>query len=138
MSPEQWAEVERLFQFAADLAPLERRIFLDRECPDADMRQEVLSLLQHAGEEPRPAEAAIASAVLCCKVVSRSPRPIMSFVIMASLTGAIWCYWPQKPPPSAPASHSRKHVSRSVGKKPSGKRIEVPVRAGQRRPAQNR
>ena len=63
MSPEQWAEVERLFQFAADLAPLERRIFLDRECPDADMRQEVLSLLQHAGEEPRPAEAAIASAV---------------------------------------------------------------------------
>jgi hypothetical protein len=81
----------------------------------------------------------IASAVLCFKVVRRSHRPILSFVVMASLIGAIWCYWPRKPVrPSAPASHSRNHASRPLGKKPIGKRIEVPVRTGHRGSVPNR
>jgi len=47
LKPEQWDEVQRLFQLAAELAPDERPSFLDRECPNADLRREVASLLEH-------------------------------------------------------------------------------------------
>jgi hypothetical protein len=50
LNPEQWAEVERLFECAVDLPPEERTAFLERECPDRDLRQEVASLLEHSGE----------------------------------------------------------------------------------------
>jgi hypothetical protein len=49
LSPEQWAEVERLFECSVDLPPEERTAFLERECPGRDLRQEVASLLEHCG-----------------------------------------------------------------------------------------
>ena len=62
LNPEQWAEAERLFRGAADLLPEDRVDFLERECLDQDLRQEVASLLEHSGEGLPSAGAAIASA----------------------------------------------------------------------------
>jgi len=62
LNQEQWAEVERLFQCAGELPPEERAAFLERECPDQDLRLEVGSLLEHSGEGLASAGAAIASA----------------------------------------------------------------------------
>jgi eukaryotic-like serine/threonine-protein kinase len=62
MNPEQWAEVKRLFMAAAELRPEELSDYLDRECPDPDVRREVASLLDYSGTEIASADAAIASA----------------------------------------------------------------------------
>src|SRR5580700_3036493 len=62
LNPDQWAEVEGLFQRAVELPPAERAAFLQRECPDQDLLRDVASLLEHAGGELASAGAAIASA----------------------------------------------------------------------------
>jgi Tol biopolymer transport system component len=62
MNPEQWAEVKRLFMAAAELRPEELSDYLQRECPDPDVRREVASLLDYSGTEIASADAAIASA----------------------------------------------------------------------------
>jgi len=62
LNPEQWAEVERLFECAVELPPEERLDFLERECRDHGLRQEVASLLEHSGEGLPSAGQAIAAA----------------------------------------------------------------------------
>ncbi len=62
LSPEQWAEVKRLFECAIELAPEERADYLERECPDPDLRREVASLMDYSAEGLPSADAAIASA----------------------------------------------------------------------------
>jgi len=46
LNPDQWAEVQRLFELVAELPPDQQPAFLERVCPDADLRREVASLLQ--------------------------------------------------------------------------------------------
>ncbi|MGA3079247.1 MAG: protein kinase [Bryobacteraceae bacterium] len=62
LNPEQWAEVKRLFMGAVELRPEELPDYLQRECPDQDLRREVASLLDYSGEQLASADAAIASA----------------------------------------------------------------------------
>jgi len=49
LSPEQWDEVQRLFELVAELPPDQRDLHLERECPDPVLRQEVISLLASTG-----------------------------------------------------------------------------------------
>jgi serine/threonine-protein kinase len=52
VTPEQYAEVRRLFSRAVELAPRERDDFVRKQCADdADVVREVLSLLEHHGDE---------------------------------------------------------------------------------------
>ena len=54
LKPEQWAEVQRLFDLAADLPAADRAKFLDQECRDPELRCEVVSLLRHCdADSPR-------------------------------------------------------------------------------------
>jgi serine/threonine protein kinase len=47
MTPQRWADVERIFQAALDRAPSARSGFLDRACAgDSELRREVLCLLE--------------------------------------------------------------------------------------------
>jgi serine/threonine protein kinase len=62
LSPEKWAEAQRLFARALDLPPVERAGFLERECADAEVLCEVRSLLEYSGDDLRTAAAAIAAA----------------------------------------------------------------------------
>jgi len=62
LNPEQWDEVKRLFMGAVDLRPEELPGYLQRECPDRDLRREVASLLDYSGKQLASADAAIASA----------------------------------------------------------------------------
>jgi Tol biopolymer transport system component len=62
LNPEQWAEVKRLFMGSAELRPEELSDYLQRECPDQDLRREVASLLEYSGDKLASADAAIASA----------------------------------------------------------------------------
>ncbi len=48
LSPEQMALLDRLFDEASQLSVEERAAFLDRNCPDPEVRAEVESLLPHA------------------------------------------------------------------------------------------
>jgi serine/threonine protein kinase len=48
LSPEQMALLDRLFDEASQLPVEERAAFLDRNCPDPEVRAEVESLLPHA------------------------------------------------------------------------------------------
>jgi len=61
LSPEQWAEVKRLYMGAAELRPEELSDYLQRECPDQNLRLEVASLLEYSSGELASADAAIAS-----------------------------------------------------------------------------
>ena len=72
LNPEQWAEVKRLFMAAAELRPEELPGYLQRECPDQDLRREVESLLMYSGAEIASADAAIASAAAAA---AREPDP---------------------------------------------------------------
>jgi eukaryotic-like serine/threonine-protein kinase len=72
LNPEQWAALELLFDSAAELPPGERLDFLERECPDLDLRRELASLLAYSGEGQASADAAIASAVAG---LARDPDP---------------------------------------------------------------
>ena len=48
MTPESWKRIASLFEAANDLAPTERRAFLERECGgDASLLVQVLDLLEH-------------------------------------------------------------------------------------------
>jgi serine/threonine-protein kinase len=48
MTPERWQKIEEIFEGAAERAPRERSAFLDEMCAgDAELRQEVLSMLEH-------------------------------------------------------------------------------------------
>jgi len=49
LSEEQWALAGKLFERAAELPPEQLPSFLENECPDADVRQEVASLLEYSG-----------------------------------------------------------------------------------------
>ncbi|MBL8206787.1 MAG: protein kinase [Blastocatellia bacterium] len=52
MTPEQWAQVEKLFQAAVDLAPAERAEYLAKACHnDPELRHEVESLLAYESAE---------------------------------------------------------------------------------------
>jgi eukaryotic-like serine/threonine-protein kinase len=52
MSPDRWQRIEGLYHEAAARPPGERRAFLEQACPgDAKLRDEVISLLDHAPEE---------------------------------------------------------------------------------------
>ncbi len=62
LSPDEWAEVERLFARALELTPDERETFLELECRTEEVRREVASLLQHEGSEPLITVPAIAAA----------------------------------------------------------------------------
>jgi len=62
LTPAQWDEVKRLFMGAAELPSEELAGYLQRECPDQDVRREVASLLEYSGEGLTSADAAIASA----------------------------------------------------------------------------
>ena len=61
MNPDQWKEIERIFQAALEIVPENRADFLDRSCgTDRHIRQEVESLLQfHHPANPFMEEAAI-------------------------------------------------------------------------------
>jgi Tol biopolymer transport system component len=72
LNPEQWAEVKRLFMAAAELRPEELPDYLERECPDPDLRREVASLLDYSGAGLPSADAAIASAAAAA---AREPDP---------------------------------------------------------------
>ncbi len=62
-SAERWAQAEALFGRALELAIEERPGFLERECSDVTMREEVASLLAHAsGDGLAGVEEAIADA----------------------------------------------------------------------------
>jgi Tol biopolymer transport system component len=74
LSPDNWAEVKRLFIAAADLPPQELPDYLRRECPDRDIRREVSSLLDDSGEELASADAAIASAAAAVST-EKAPNP---------------------------------------------------------------
>jgi serine/threonine-protein kinase len=60
-TPEQWAELERLFARAAAMPAAERPGFLERECPDEGLRREVAALLEESGGGLTAAGAAIAA-----------------------------------------------------------------------------
>jgi tetratricopeptide (TPR) repeat protein/tRNA A-37 threonylcarbamoyl transferase component Bud32 len=51
---DRWARIETLFLAGADLPADQREAFLEAQCPDPHLREEVLSLLRHdsAGEPP--------------------------------------------------------------------------------------
>ena len=72
LTQEQWAEVKRLFMGAAELPPDELPDYLERECPDPDVRREVAALLEYSGEGLPSAHAAIASAAAAA---AREPDP---------------------------------------------------------------
>jgi len=72
LTSEQWAEVKRLFMAAAELRPEELPDYLQRECPDPDLRREVASLLDYSDEGLPSADAAIASAAAAA---AREPDP---------------------------------------------------------------
>ncbi|MEZ4417095.1 MAG: serine/threonine-protein kinase [Gemmatimonadota bacterium] len=59
MRPERWAQVEALFQEAADLPADQRASFLQERCPDPELRREVESLLQAAGSQLTDAVASV-------------------------------------------------------------------------------
>lgn len=61
LNPDQRTLVGRLFERAAELPPPQRAEFLERECADADVRQAVALLLEHADHEAPLGRAAIAS-----------------------------------------------------------------------------
>jgi serine/threonine protein kinase/tetratricopeptide (TPR) repeat protein len=46
MTPEQWRKIKGYLQRALDVPPEDRSAFLDRDCPDPEMRREVKSLLE--------------------------------------------------------------------------------------------
>jgi len=46
MTPERWQEVKKVLAGALELAPTERRAYLDRSCADSSMRREVESLIE--------------------------------------------------------------------------------------------
>src|SRR5580700_403962 len=73
LTPEQWAEVKRLFMCAAELQPDEILDYLRRECPNDDLRREVASLLDYSGEGLVSAAAAIASAAAAALVEEPDP-----------------------------------------------------------------
>jgi tetratricopeptide (TPR) repeat protein len=62
----EWNEVKRLFGEALDLAPAERRAWLETACPDVAIRAEVLSLLEEydASEDFLEQPATLANAAL--------------------------------------------------------------------------
>jgi tetratricopeptide (TPR) repeat protein len=73
LDAEQWAEVERLFARGLELPPHERADFMERECPDEELRREVASLLEHAGEDLPAARVAIAS--MAASIVAGPAEP---------------------------------------------------------------
>ncbi|PWU05840.1 MAG: hypothetical protein C5B51_13660 [Terriglobia bacterium] len=50
MNPRQWAQVKRVFAMASGLDPSQRAAYLQRACPDAEVRHEVESLLAQLGK----------------------------------------------------------------------------------------
>ena len=48
MTPEQWKEIERLYQTSRELQTAQRAQFLSDVCADEDVRREVESLLAHS------------------------------------------------------------------------------------------
>src|SRR5580700_9910919 len=72
LTPEQWAEVKRVFMGAAELELEARQDYLRRECPDQDLRREVTSLLNYSSREIPSADAAIASAAAA---LAQEPDP---------------------------------------------------------------
>ena len=45
MTPERWEQIDRLFHAALERPPADRPTFLDRECPDDDLRRNLEALL---------------------------------------------------------------------------------------------
>jgi serine/threonine-protein kinase len=59
MKAERWQQIDKLLQQALEQAPYRRGVFLDQACNgDADLRQEVESLLSARGKAERFTEAA--------------------------------------------------------------------------------
>lgn len=52
MTPEAWARVTALFEHVRELPAHERDAWLDRECPEASIRAEVLALLAEYDRDP--------------------------------------------------------------------------------------
>ncbi len=71
LSPEQWAEVKRLFEGAVESRPEERADYLN-QCTDPDVQREVASLLNYSAAGLPSADAAIASAA---EAVSQETDP---------------------------------------------------------------
>jgi len=84
LSAEQWTQAKRLFARAAELPPEQRASFLERECPDEDVLQEVASLLEHPGSLQTASEviASVAAAV----AVEKRPRPVADWRPSGSLS----------------------------------------------------
>ena len=61
LNPEQWTEVELLFERASGLPSVDLAALLENECIDVAVRREVISLLQHSSGALLEAEAAIVS-----------------------------------------------------------------------------
>ena len=82
---QRWLEVSRLFHQAADLAPNQRRVFLDAEChEDAALRSEVESLLANdASADAFLRDSPIADALGCYRVERRLGRGGMGAVFLA-------------------------------------------------------
>jgi len=66
MDAERWRRVEQLFHSALEHDAPARQAFLDRACSDADLRRDVLALLEQSpdGLLDRPAAALVAGALL--------------------------------------------------------------------------
>ena len=47
MKSDRWSEVEKFYLAAIEREPSERKVFLERACPDEEMRREIESLLKH-------------------------------------------------------------------------------------------
>jgi hypothetical protein len=58
MKPEQWKEIERLYQASVELQPDRRTRFLAEACADIEIRREVESLLAHRDQGPSFVERA--------------------------------------------------------------------------------
>jgi serine/threonine protein kinase len=58
MKPEQWKEIERLYQASVELQPDRRTRFLAEACADIEIRREVESLLAHRDHGPSFVERA--------------------------------------------------------------------------------
>src|SRR5580698_8687044 len=57
MPPERWQEIERLYHSAVECAPERRAAFLKEAAGgDEDLRREVASLLEQAGNSPKSIE----------------------------------------------------------------------------------
>lgn len=59
MNPEQWERLQELVERASQLPRSEHAAFLERECPEPELRAEALSMAQYAFEDSMDLEETV-------------------------------------------------------------------------------